>query len=192
MQDECRRWNAQTRSSAATWVKKASKLLKRDFQGLRTESEEDPDGAVLTRLEGAMERETEGSTSAYDESYADKSARGPTLMERRCTRNHRRRELGSHTTCLQVDGKCMSTIRWIFQPQTQRSRPLETGSKLSKSLKTRNDCERSSDDSDVSETNDVRCTVTRIAKATKIRPDEHWNCVAGTARFAKFKARQQR
>jgi len=29
MQDECRRWNAQT---AATWVKEASKLLKRDFQ----------------------------------------------------------------------------------------------------------------------------------------------------------------
>ena len=46
-----------------------------------------------------------------------------------------------------------------------------------------------------SETNDVRCTVkstASTAKGTKIRPDEHWNCVVGTARFAKFKARQQR
>ena len=58
-----------------------------------------------------------------------------------------------------------------------------------------NECENSSDDSDGSETNDVRCTVPRTAstaKATKIRPDEHWNCVVRTARFAKFKARQQR
>ena len=149
VQDECRRWNAQTRASAATWVKEASKLLRRDFQGVHMESEEDPDGEVLTmdewkqlcvkvdRLEGGMEHETEGSSSAYDESYADNECKGPTLMERRCTRNHRRRELGSHTTCLQVDGKCMSTIRWIFQPQTQRFRPLETGSKLLRSLKTR-------------------------------------------------------
>ena len=45
MQDEVRRWNAQTE---ATWVKEASKLLKRDFQGLRMESEDDPDGEVLT------------------------------------------------------------------------------------------------------------------------------------------------
>ena len=58
-----------------------------------------------------------------------------------------------------------------------------------------NDCENSSDDSDGSETNDARCTMPRtacIAKATKIRPDEHWYCVIGTARFARFKARQQR
>ena len=40
----------------------------------------------------------------------------------------------THTTCLQLDGKCISTIRWISQPQ--RSRPLETGSKLLRSLKT--------------------------------------------------------
>ena len=45
IQDECRRWNAQTEE---TWVKEASKLLKRDFQGLRMELEEDPDGEVLT------------------------------------------------------------------------------------------------------------------------------------------------
>ena len=31
MQDEFRRWNAQTTASAATWVKNASKLLERDF-----------------------------------------------------------------------------------------------------------------------------------------------------------------
>ena len=45
MQEECRRWNAQTE---ATWVKEACKLLKLDFQGLRTELEEDPDGEALT------------------------------------------------------------------------------------------------------------------------------------------------
>ena len=58
-----------------------------------------------------------------------------------------------------------------------------------------NDCENSSDDSDGSETTDERSTVPRIAstaKATKIRLDEHWNCVIGTARFSKFKARQER
>ena len=141
-----RRWNAQTE---ATWVKEASKLLKRDFQGLRMELEDDPDGEALTldewrqlcvemdRLDGAMEDETEGSSSACDELMLTVSARGPTSMERRCTSNHRKRELGPHTTCWQVDGKCISTIRWIFQPQTQRSRLLETGSKLSRSLKTR-------------------------------------------------------
>ena len=58
-----------------------------------------------------------------------------------------------------------------------------------------NDRENSSDDSDGSERNDARCTAPRtacIAKTTKIRRDEHWNCVVGTARFDKFKARQQR
>ena len=52
------------------------------------ESDEDPDGDVLTmdewnqlclemdRLEGAMETETEGSSSAYDESYADNECKG--------------------------------------------------------------------------------------------------------------------
>jgi len=45
MQDECRRWNTQTE---ATWVKEASKLLKRDFRGLRLKLEEDPDGDFLT------------------------------------------------------------------------------------------------------------------------------------------------
>ena len=44
-QEEFRRWNAQTE---ATWVKEASKLLKRDFQGLRMELEADPDGELLT------------------------------------------------------------------------------------------------------------------------------------------------
>ena len=80
LQEECRRWNAQTE---ATWVKEASKSLKRDFQGLRMELEEDPDGEDLTldewkqlcvkvdRFEGGMENETEESSSAYDESYAD-------------------------------------------------------------------------------------------------------------------------
>ena len=70
------RWNAQARSSAAAWVTEASKSLERNFQGLRMESEEDPDGEVLTmdewtqlcvevdRLEGAMEHEMEGSSSA--------------------------------------------------------------------------------------------------------------------------------
>ena len=117
MQDECPRWNAQTE---AAWVKEASKLLKCDFQGLRMESDEDPDGEVLTmyewkqlcvemdRLEGAMEHETEESSSAF---LVTMSARGPTLMERRFTRKHRKREDGPHTTCLQVDGKCISTIR---------------------------------------------------------------------------------
>ena len=88
VQDECRRWNAQTRASAATWVKEASKLLRRDFQGVNMESEEDPDGEVLTmdewkqlcvkvdRLEGGMEHETEGPSSAYDESYADNEWQG--------------------------------------------------------------------------------------------------------------------
>ena len=33
---------------ADTWVKETSKLLQRDFQGLRVELEEDPDGEVLT------------------------------------------------------------------------------------------------------------------------------------------------
>ena len=58
-----------------------------------------------------------------------------------------------------------------------------------------NNCDNSSDDSDGSETIDERWTVPRIAstaKATKTRPDEHRNCVVGTARFSKFKARQQR
>ena len=55
-----------------------------------------------------------------------------------------------------------------------------------------NDCENRSDDSDGSETNDERRTVACIAKATKTRPDEDWNCVVGTARSSKFKARQQR
>ena len=58
-----------------------------------------------------------------------------------------------------------------------------------------NDCKNSIDDSDGSETNDESCTVPRtacIAKATKVRPDEHWNCVVGTARNSMFKARQQR
>ena len=58
-----------------------------------------------------------------------------------------------------------------------------------------NDCENSSDDSGGSETNDVRCTgphTASTAKATKKRPDEHWNCVVRTDRFAKFKARQRR
>ena len=54
------------------------------------------------------------------------SARIPTLMKRRCSRKHRRRELGSYPTCLQVDYKCMLTIRCIFQLRTKRSRPLET------------------------------------------------------------------
>ena len=44
MQDEVRRWNAQT---GANWVKQASKLLKRDFQGLRMVLEQDSDGDVL-------------------------------------------------------------------------------------------------------------------------------------------------
>ena len=85
MQDECRRWNAQTE---AAWVKEASKLLKCDFQGLRMESDEDPDGEVLTmyewkqlcvemdRLEGAMEHETEESSSACDGSYGDNECKG--------------------------------------------------------------------------------------------------------------------
>ena len=72
VQDECRRWNAQTRASAATWVKEASKLLRRDFQGLHMESEEDPEWKQLCvkvdRLEGGMEHETEGSSSTYAES----------------------------------------------------------------------------------------------------------------------------
>ena len=59
-------------------------------------------------------------------------------------------------------------------------------------LEDENDCENRSDDSDGSETNDERRTVACIAKATKTRPDEHWNCVVGTARSSKFKARQQR
>ena len=75
MQEECRLWNAQTE---ATWVKEESKLPKGDFQDLRMELEENPDGEVLTMdewkhmctkvdgLEGGME----GSSSAHDESYA--------------------------------------------------------------------------------------------------------------------------
>ena len=59
-----------------------------DFQGLRMESDEDPDGEVLTmyewkqlcvemdRLEGAMEHETEESSSACDGSYADNECKG--------------------------------------------------------------------------------------------------------------------
>ena len=137
MQDECRRWNAQTRSSAVTWVKKASKLLKRDVQGLRMESEEDPVGEVLISGNTCVSKWT-ASKAPWNmrrrslllrrtSLMLTMSARGPTLMERRCTMNHRRR----------VDGKRMSTTRWIFQPQTQRFRPMETGSKLSRSLKTR-------------------------------------------------------
>ena len=106
--------------------------------------EDDPDGEVLTvdekqlcvemdRLEGAMEHEE--SFLRLTSLMLTMSARGPTLMKRRCARNHRKRELGPHTTCFQVDGKCISRIRRISQPQTQRSRPLETGSKLSRSLK---------------------------------------------------------
>ena len=131
--------------------------------------------------------ETKGSPSACDESYSDNECMGTDInLKRRCTRNHRRRELGSHTTRLQVDGGCMSTMRWIFQPQTAGDwkQALEEFG-----------CESGSDDSDGSETNDARCTMPRtacIAKATKIRPDEHWYCVVGTARFARFKARQQR
>ena len=48
MQEECRRWNAQTE---ATWTKETCKLLKLDFQRLRVELEEDPDGEVLTMEE---------------------------------------------------------------------------------------------------------------------------------------------
>ena len=89
MQDEVRRWNAQTE---ATWVKEASKFLKRDFQGLRMESDEDPDGQVLTmdewkqlcvemhHLGGGIEQETEGS-SAYDESYAENECKGTDINE---------------------------------------------------------------------------------------------------------------
>ena len=133
MQDECRRWNAQTRSSAATWVKEASKLLKRNFQGLRMESQEDPDGEVLTMdewkqlcaevdcLEGAMEHETEGSCSSYDESCADNECKGTDINGETLYQEPSKKRAWIAHTCLQADGKCMSTIRWIFQAQTQRS-----------------------------------------------------------------------
>ena len=96
------------------------------------ELEEDPDGEVLTldewnqlcvemdRLGGGMEQETEGSSSACDESYAENECKGPDINgETLYQEPSKKRELGPHTTCLQVDGKCMSTIPWIFQPQTQ-------------------------------------------------------------------------
>ena len=57
---------------------------------------------------------------------------------------------------------------------------------------TENDCKNSSDGSDGNETNDERCTApctACIAKATKTRPDQHWNCVFAKARFPKIQSR---
>jgi len=94
MRDECRRWNAQTE---ATWVKEASKLQKRDFQGLRMESREDPDGEVLTMDEwkqlcasetdtqdGSIEKVAEARTQRIERGGCDNPQRsGVTMRWRR-------------------------------------------------------------------------------------------------------------
>ena len=209
MQDECRRWNAQTE---ATWSKEASKLLKRDFQGPGMELEEDPDGEVLTldewkqlcvemdRLEGAMEHETDESSSAYDESSA-------AYDESSAVNEFKGTDINGETLDQEPSKKRAWTAHHVFAggrqvhfddtmdfsaPDTEVSTAGDWKQALEE-FEDENDCENSSDDSDVSEPNDERCTVPRIAstaKATKIRPDEHWNCVVGTARFSNFEALQ--
>ena len=102
MQERCRRFDAQMTASTATWFKKTSKLLKRDFQDERVELEEDPDEEILSMVvtmddweqlcaemddfKGAMEHETE-------ESYADNECRRgtptPTATPKVLRRQHR-------------------------------------------------------------------------------------------------------
>ena len=73
----------------------------------KTQSDEDPDGEVLTmdewkqlcvemdRLESAMEHETEESSSACDESYADNECKGTDINVCRWTASACRRYDGS-------------------------------------------------------------------------------------------------
>ena len=197
MQDEVRRWNAQTE---ATWVKEASKLPKRDFQGIRMESDEDPDGEALSldewrqlrveidRLEDGLEDETESSSSACDESYAENECKGTDINgETLYQEPSKRRAWNAH--------HLFAGGRHVHFDDTIEVWTIGDWKQALEEFDDENDCENSSDDSDGTGTNDERCTVPPfvcIAKATKTRRDEHWNCVVGTARCSKFKARQQR
>ena len=205
MQDECRRWDAQTE---ATWVKDASTSLKRDFSGpTYGVGGIYPDGEVLTmdewkqlcvkvdRLEGDVEHETEKSSSAYDESYADNECEGTDINgETLYQEPSKKRAWIAHHLFAGGRQVHVDDTMDLSAPDTEVATAGDWMQALEE-FEDENDCENSSDDSDGSETNDVRCTVPRTAstaKATKIRPDEHWNCVVGTARFSKFQARQQR
>ena len=194
MQDEVRRWNVQTE---ATWVKEASKLLKRDFQGLRMESEDDPDGEALTlnewrqlcverdRLQDALEDETESSSSAYDESFAENECKGTDIDgETSYQEPSKKRALNAH--------HLFAGGRQVHFDDTMQVCTIGNWKQALEEFEDESNCENSSDGS---ETSGERCTVACIAstaKATKTRPDEHWNCVVGTARlFQVSRARQQ-
>ena len=178
MQDEVRRWNAQTE---ATWVKEASKLPKRDFQGIRMQSDEDPDGEALTLdewrqlrvemdwLEDGLEDETESSSSACDESYAENECKGTDINgETLYQEPSKRRAWNAH--------HLFAGGRQVHFDETIEVWTIGDWKQALEEFKDENDCENSSDDSDGTGTNDERCTVppfVRIAKATKTRRDEH-------------------
>ena len=169
--------------------------------------EQDSDGDVLTmdewkqlcvemdRLEDAMEDETESSSSTYDESYADNECKGTDINgETLCQEPSRKRAWNAHHLFPGGQQVHIEDTMDLSASDTGVSTAGDWKQALDE-FEDENDCENSSDDGDGNETNDERCTVRRtacIAKATKTRADEHWNCVVETARLSKFKARQQR
>ena len=158
MQDEVRRWNAQTE---ATWVKEASKLPKRDFQGIRMESDEDPDGEArsldewrqlrveMDWLEDGLEDETESSSSACDESYAENECKGTDINgETLYQEPSKRRAWNAH--------HLFAGGRHVHFDDTIEVWTIGDWKQALEEFDDENDCENSSDDSDGSETNDER------------------------------------
>ena len=124
-------------------------ITPRDFQGLRMELEDDPDGEVLTldewrqlcvemdRLEGAMEEYTESSSSTCDESYADNECMGTDINGETLYQEPSKKKAWTvHTRVCRWTASAFRRYDGSLSPR-HRSRPLETGCKLSMSLKTR-------------------------------------------------------
>jgi len=141
----------------------------------------------VDRFEGGMENETEESASAHDESYADNECKGTDINgETSYQEPSKKRAWIAPHLCAGGRQVHVDETMDLSVPDTEVSTTGDWKQALEE-FEDGSDCENSSDDSDGSETNDERCTVPRIAstaKATKMRPDEHWNCVVGTARFA--------
>ena len=133
----------------------------------------------MDRLEGAMEDETEESSSTYDESSADNECKGTDINEETWYQEPPKKR----THHLVAGGRKVHVDDTMNLSATDtEASTAEDWKQVLEEFEDENDCKSSIDGSDGSETNDERWTVPRIvstAKATKIRPDEHWNCVVG-------------
>jgi len=112
-------------------------------------------------IEDAMEDETESSSYTYEESYAENECEGT--------------DINGETLYLEASRKRAWNAHHLFAGGRQVHFDDTT------EVWTIGDWKQV-----LSETDDERCTVACIAstaKATKTRPDEHWNCVTGTARL---------